>query len=141
MSGQTTVSKQRPPARTKRAPRAAGKSAVPVAALPVPASPRGKAAAKATKPAQTEKPPKVEKVEKKTAKPPRQVRDGFTMPESDFALIAVLKTRALSSRRAAKKSELLRAGLHALAALDAKALVASLDRLEPVKIGRPKKGH
>jgi hypothetical protein len=79
-----------------------------------------------------------------TASPPakataRLVRDGFTMPESDFALIALLKTRALGVRRVAKKSELLRAGLHALATLDAAALAAALDRLQPVKTGRPKK--
>ena len=69
------------------------------------------------------------------------VRDSFTMPEADFAVIATLKSRALGARRAAKKSELLRAGLRALAGLDATALVAALDRLEPVKTGRPKKGH
>jgi hypothetical protein len=69
------------------------------------------------------------------------VRDSFTMPASDFALIALLKQRALSAQRGAKKSELLRAGLRALAALDAKALVAALDKLAPVKTGRPKKGH
>jgi hypothetical protein len=69
------------------------------------------------------------------------VRDSFTMPEADFGLIASLKSRALDARRAAKKSELLRAGLHLLASLQAKALVAELDKLDPVKIGRPKKGH
>ncbi|MDE2369212.1 MAG: hypothetical protein KGN16_09580 [Burkholderiales bacterium] len=72
---------------------------------------------------------------------PRLVRDGFTMPEADFALIAQLKARALEARRAAKKSELLRAGLHALAALDAGALATALDRLDPVRIGRPRKGR
>jgi hypothetical protein len=34
-----------------------------------------------------------------------------------------------------------RAGLRALAALDAAALVAALDQLEPVKTGRPQKGR
>ena len=71
----------------------------------------------------------------------RMVRDGFTMPQADFALIALLKSRALAARRETKKSELLRAGLHVLAALDDKALVAALGRLMPVKVGRPKKGH
>ena len=42
------------------------------------------------------------------------VRDSFTMPQQDFGLIAVLKERALGFKRPAKKSELLRAGLHAL---------------------------
>lgn len=69
------------------------------------------------------------------------VRDSFTMPQSDFKLIGLLKERCLGAKRAAKKSELLRAGLQALAALDGKALVAALDRLTPIKTGRPKKGH
>lgn len=78
-------------------------------------------------------------------KPPKQrvrlVRDSFTMPEPDFALIAALKARAMASKREAKKSELLRAGLHALMALDGPALVGALGRLQPLKLGRPKKGH
>jgi hypothetical protein len=79
---------------------------------------------------------------KKPSKPrPVLVRDSFTMPEADFALIAKLKAKALGARRAAKKSELLRAGLQLLAGLDADSLVVVLDRLETVKTGRPKKGH
>jgi hypothetical protein len=87
-------------------------------------------------------PPADAKAARKPNQPqPLLVRDSFTMPEADFAVIATLKATALGARRAAKKSELLRAGLRALAALDAKALVAALDELEPVKTGRPKKGH
>ncbi len=71
----------------------------------------------------------------------RLVRDSFTMPEPDFALIAALKARALAGQREAKKSELLRAGLQALMALDSSALVGALGRLQPLKVGRPKKGH
>lgn len=67
------------------------------------------------------------------------VRDGFTMPEADYALIAELKHRLHAAHREAKKSELLRAGLQALALLDAQALAAALDRLAPVKTGRPRK--
>jgi hypothetical protein len=82
------------------------------------------------------------KPSKKQAKlRPQLVRDSFTMPETEFGLIAALKAKALDTRRAAKKSELLRAGLRLLSGLEAKALVAALDQLEPVKIGRPKKGH
>jgi hypothetical protein len=82
------------------------------------------------------------KVPKKATKPrPRLVRDSFTMPEADFELIVSLKAKALDARRAAKKSELLRAGLRLLSGLEAKALAAALDKLEPVKIGRPKKGR
>lgn len=67
------------------------------------------------------------------------VRDSFTMPSNDFGLIHTLKERALTFRRPAKKSELLRAGLHALAALNDAKLKSVLDGLAPLKSGRPKK--
>ena len=69
------------------------------------------------------------------------VRDSFTMPQADFALIAQLKTRALGFQRPAKKSELLRAGLQALAALNDEVLKAVLAQLPEIKTGRPRKGH
>ena len=71
--------------------------------------------------------------------PAKLVRDSFTMPAGDFALVAVLKGRALQMQRPAKKSELLRAGLHALSALSPQALAKALDALAPIKAGRPKK--
>ena len=67
------------------------------------------------------------------------VRDSFTMPGADFALIDQLKARAMSFKRPAKKSELLRAGLQALAALSDAKLKSVLDGLTPLKAGRPKK--
>jgi hypothetical protein len=70
---------------------------------------------------------------------PRLIRDGFTMPEEDYALIAVLKERALKAKREVKKSELLRAGLQALMQLDGPALTKAVGRLQPLKVGRPKK--
>jgi hypothetical protein len=125
-----------------RAPAAARKSTPTRAAKapPVKRSAAAKAAAVATT-VKAAKPPK----HAKGAKPPKlhrkPVRDSFTMPEADFALIATLKARALAGQRETKKSELLRAGLHALAALSASDLVAALGRLDPVKVGRPKKAH
>lgn len=95
-------------------------------------------APKATKPGKPAKEPKAAKPAKVRVK---LVRDSFAMPEADVALIAQLKERALEGRRPAKKSELLRAGLHALTALSPAQLVAALDALMPVKTGRPKKGH
>lgn len=85
--------------------------------------------------AKTAKSGRASKAPKGRRKP---VRDSFTMPEADFALIATLKARALAARRETKKSELLRAGLQALMAMDSAALLAALQRLEPVKVGRPK---
>jgi hypothetical protein len=110
-------------------------AATPVAAHAPRRKPQAIPAVKATstdKAARTAKPPKLRR---------KPVRDSFTMPEADFALIATLKARALAGRRETKKSELLRAGLHALAALDTSGLIAALAQLEPVKVGRPKKSH
>lgn len=100
-------------------------------ASPAKASPAKAAAATAAAP-RASKAPKVRQ---------RPVRDSFTMPEADFSLIATLKARALAGKRETKKSELLRAGLHALAAMDSATLLAALHGLEPIKTGRPKKGH
>ena len=68
------------------------------------------------------------------------VRDSFTMPQSDFDLIAQLKERALGFKRPAKKSELLRAGLQVLQGLDDAFLRTALDALVPLKPGRPRMG-
>ena len=67
------------------------------------------------------------------------VRDSFTMPQADFDLLDVLKQRALNFRHSAKKGELLRAGLQALANLSDVQLQAALARVTPLKPGRPKK--
>lgn len=67
------------------------------------------------------------------------VRDSFTMPRADFALIHQLKERGLGFKRAIRKSELLRAGLQALAAMDDAVLKSLLDRLPALKAGRPRK--
>ncbi|CAN5903774.1 hypothetical protein BH11PSE13_BH11PSE13_44760 [soil metagenome] len=86
------------------------------------------------------KPSDARKVSEKTsAQKDKLVRDSFTMPQDDYALIARLKDRAVMFKRPAKKSELLRAGLHALQAMSAPALRAALDALTPLKSGRPKK--
>ncbi len=69
------------------------------------------------------------------------VRDSFTMPRDDFDLIAKLKSRALEFKRPTKKSELLRAGLQLLAALDEGQLRAALATLRPLQTGRPKKAR
>ena len=95
-----------------------------------PADAAPKKAAKPAKPARAAMPAR-----------PKLVRGSFTMTEADFAVIAALKARALGAKRAAKKSELVRAGLRVLGALDAKALVAALDQLETITTGRPRKGH
>jgi hypothetical protein len=107
---------------------------------------RSEKAGKPTKDVKSERAEKADKLAEraradKPAKPRiRMVRDSFTMPEADFALIAQLKTAAVAMGRPAKKSELLRAGLRLLAAQPPKALLGALDSLDPVKLGRPKQG-
>ncbi len=105
------------------------------AKAPAPAPAPVKAPVKAPAPAPVKvqaSAPKVEKIKIKL------VRDSFTMPADDWALIAQLKERAVAFKRPAKKSELLRAGLQALAALPDTKLKAALDSLLPLKPGRPK---
>jgi len=45
------------------------------------------------------------------------MRDGFTMPADDYALIAQLQATGLEAGLAVSKSAVLRAGLHALKAM------------------------
>lgn len=64
------------------------------------------------------------------------VRDGFTMPASDYALITQLQRAALHAGLSVTKSEVLRAGLQVLSQLPADALTQALRGLEKVKTGR-----
>jgi hypothetical protein len=66
------------------------------------------------------------------------LRDSFTIPENEYAVLAALKERATHLRRPAKKSELLRAGIAALQAMNDKAFLAVLGEVPSLKTGRPK---
>ena len=68
------------------------------------------------------------------------VRDSFTMPEAEYALIATLKKRCLHAGVSAKKSEILRAAVASLAKLGDSSVVAAVRRLAVIKTGRPAKG-
>jgi hypothetical protein len=113
----------------------------PVASAPAPASAPAAAARVGAALAKAAKSAKVSKAGKPEKQRVKLVRDSFAMPVADFVLIDALKVRAIAAKRPAKKSELLRAGLKALAALTPLQLAASLDALTPIKTGRPKKGH
>lgn len=65
------------------------------------------------------------------------VRDSFTMPKNEYAAIEALKERALQMAIAIKKSELLRAGLMALSAMDDQTYKAALAAVPTLKTGRP----
>jgi hypothetical protein len=66
------------------------------------------------------------------------VRDSFTIPKDEYAVIEILKQRADSLAQPAKKSELLRAGLKLLAGLSDVTLRKALQAVPSIKTGRPK---
>jgi hypothetical protein len=65
------------------------------------------------------------------------VRDSFTMPKDEYAAIDLLKQRVTGLQRHAKKSELIRAGIMALTAMDDKQLATVLAKVPALKTGRP----
>lgn len=79
-----------------------------------------------------------EKDKAKTSKV-KMERDSFTMPKEEYAQIATLKKRLEGLGKPAKKSELLRAGLKLLSAMDDAALKATMATVPTIKTGRPKK--
>ncbi|SDF44456.1 hypothetical protein SAMN05428966_115156 [Massilia sp. PDC64] len=68
---------------------------------------------------------------------PRLVRDSFTMPEQEYAVLATVKQACLKAGFEVKKSELLRIGVALLGQLDTASLRAVLDSLPQLKTGRP----
>lgn len=79
--------------------------------------------------------------EAKAAKKPKLkvVRDSFTMPQSEYQKIAEIKALCIKADLPVKKSEVLRAGLKALCAMDETQLKNALNGLDKIKTGRPNK--
>lgn len=65
------------------------------------------------------------------------IRDSFTLPSGDYELIAAIRQRCLASALNATKSEVIRAGLHALVEMPKEELIELVSNLEKVKTGRP----
>lgn len=93
-----------------------------------------KAAQPARKEGKADKPEKADKVKK-----PKLVRDSFTIPKTEYAVLEELKLRASKLGRPTKKSEVLRAGVQALAAMGDAAFLATVNAVPAVKTGRPAK--
>jgi hypothetical protein len=88
--------------------------------------------AKVKKAVKEEKPAKVKKL--------KLVRDSYAMPEAEYAQIGALKKRLSNGFSLdVKKSELLRAGIALLAALNDSDLQSALSQVERIKTGRPAK--
>lgn len=79
-----------------------------------------------------------EKDKVKTSKV-KMERDSFTMPKEEYAQIATLKKRLEGLGKPVKKSELLRAGLKLLSAMDDASLKTTMATVPTIKTGRPKK--
>ena len=104
-------------------------------AKPAPTKPAVKPAAKAAaKPAAQVAQAKPAKLKK-----PKMVRDSFTFPKAEYAVLDGLKMRAAKLGSPAKKTELLRAGIKAIAAMQDAAFVAALKSVPSLKTGRPAK--
>lgn len=137
-------------ATAKKTPlKTAAKTKAAVAAKPV-AKTVAKPAANATPKKVAAKPavkPVVKTEAKSAAKPvkaekprkPKLVRDSFTIPKTEYVVLQALKERAERLTRPAKKSEILRAGVAALAAMSDLAYLQALAKVPAIKTGRPGK--
>ncbi len=90
-----------------------------------------KAVSKPTVKALIEKPIKAKKI--------KLIRDSFTIPKPEYLILDNLKLRAANLKHPVKKSELLRAGIKALAAMTDSSLLTALKAVPMLKTGRPSK--
>ena len=72
-------------------------------------------------------------------KKPKLVRDSFTIPKAEYTVLDELKHRAGKLGNSIKKSELIRAGIKALAAMPDAMYLDALKVVPTVKTGRPSK--
>ncbi len=129
--------KAAPKAAAKPAPKAPAKAA-PKAAPKAAAKPAPKAAPKAAPKTAAAKPAPVDAAKDKTRKE-KLVRDSFTMPEQEYAVLGQVKKACLKAGFEIKKSELLRIGVALISQIDLATLQNVLAGLPQLKTGRPKK--
>ncbi|WP_229505685.1 hypothetical protein [Massilia genomosp. 1] len=121
-------------------------AAKPVAAKPAPAKPASaKAAPKRSTATPAKAAPKqaaptaeVDAGAREKARKPKLVRDSFTMPEQEYAVLGQVKKACLKAGFEIKKSELLRIGVALISDLDIATLQKVLSSLPQLKTGRPK---
>lgn len=129
------------PTETAEAAATVAESAVAPARKRAAAKPKAAKAAKpgkavvvsAAAPVAVEAPAKPAKAHK-----PKLVRDSFTMPKDEYQVIDALKRRALGLQKQVRKSELLRAGIQALAAMNDRTFLKAIADVPTLKTGRPK---
>lgn len=117
------------PAPTKTTPRKTPAKPVVKAAVSKASKPLAKPLSKAFAKPAVEKPGKVKK--------PKLVRDSFTIPKPEYAVLDELKQRGTRLAQPVKKSELIRAGIKALAAMSDAAFLTAVTAVPAIKTGRP----
>lgn len=110
-----------PKSSAKGAPKAMPKTATKTAAKATPTPKAGQPAA-----------------EREKTRKPKLVRDSFTMPEEEYAVLALVKKACLKAGFEIKKSELLRVGVVLISQIDMATLKSVLASLPQLKTGRPK---
>jgi leucyl aminopeptidase (aminopeptidase T) len=90
-----------------------------------------KAAAKLVAKAVAAKPAKEKKI--------KMVRDSISIPKTEYAVLEAMKLRAAKQALPVKKTELIRAGIKALAALPDAAFLSAVRAVPSLKTGRPPK--
>lgn len=116
-------------------------AAAPVAPTAVPAAPaKAKTSpAKAPQAKAGDKKKSVALAKAAKEKKVKVVRDSFTLPKTELLAITELKKRAMALGVEVKKSELIRAGLLALAGMADTALKKAMANVPTIKTGRPAK--
>ncbi|HEY0848071.1 MAG TPA: hypothetical protein VGE12_22080 [Noviherbaspirillum sp.] len=117
----------------------AAKKGAPAAKTPAKARAAKPDAKPATK-AMVAAPKSEQKIEvKDKIKKVKLVRDSFTMPETEYAVLGDVKKACLKAGVEVKKSELLRVGVALIRQLDVARIQDILAGLPSLKAGRPKK--
>jgi hypothetical protein len=116
------------------APKPARSTATPLAKA---ARAAAKAAAKPVPKARAVRAANISRPEAAPQARPALVRDSFTMPEQEYAVLGAVKQACLKAGFEVKKSELLRIGVALLGQLDVASLRAVLGGLPQLKTGRP----
>ncbi len=124
------TSKDTPPAASPAAARRAAPGAAKASTKRVAASSKKPMPLPAAKPAASKllKPKKI-----------KLVRDSFTIPKLEYLMLDALKLRAVSLEKSVKKSELIRAGIKALAAMPDSQFLAAVKAVTPIKTSHPAK--
>lgn len=129
----------KPPAKSVAKPSAAAPAKKTVAAKPAPKAGASKAPpAKAATPKTAAPAASVQDAGVRRESKAKLVRDSFTMPEQEYAVLGQVKKACIKAGFEIKKSELLRIGVALISQMDMATLQHVLASLPQLKTGRPK---